>query len=267
MFSLTNLCINKIFIYWDSESVIARGGTLKSTYVPSSVPTHADSVAWKIIRDFATLPNTTRPDTEVRLQAHLGERYKAEDWEPVLKAITDEEDTETALATVDKLEKAALQRTGLKIRLPARPCQPDQLITAESTLMESVNELKSKNRIFGSPPTVDELLDPTEEREMEEPRFDENDLEKSIADEVRREIAGENVAEAESDDECEPVGPTVTRGELIQLCEQLESGCMEYGDPQLSLDLLGRIRTYRATLRREELVNAKQTSLDRFFKA
>ena len=77
-------------------------------------------------------------------------------------------------------------------------------------------------------PTTDELLDPAEEREMEEPRFDEGNLEKSIADEVRRQIAGENVTKAELDDEGEPRGPTMTRAELIQLCAQLESGCMEY---------------------------------------
>ena len=247
--------------------MVARGGTLKSTSGPSSHPAHTDPSAWKIIRDFATVPEITRPETEIQLQAHLGEKYKAEHWEPALKVVTDEEDMETVLVNIDQLEKAAMQRTGLKICLPARPQQPDQLIMAEAELMQSVDELKSRNRIFGSPPPTDELLDPVEEREMKEPRFDEGNLEKSIADEVRRQIAGENVTEAESDDEGEPRGPTMTRAELIQLCAQLESGCMEYGDPQFSFDLLGKIRTYRAFLRREELVNAKQTSLDRFFSA
>ena len=50
---------------------------------------------------------------------------------------------ETVLLNIDQLEKAAMQRTGLKIRLPARPQQPDQLIMAEAELMQSVDELKS----------------------------------------------------------------------------------------------------------------------------
>ena len=126
-----------------SEAVVARGGTLKSTSGPSSHPAHTNPSAWKIIRDFATVPEITRPETEIRLQAHLGEKYKAEHWEPALKVVTDEEDMETILVNIDQLKKAAMQRTGLKICLPARPQQPDQLIMAEAELMQSVDELKS----------------------------------------------------------------------------------------------------------------------------
>jgi hypothetical protein len=43
----------------------------------------------------------------------------------------------------------------------SRP-RPDQLLSAEVELMQSVNDLKARNRIFGELQTV-EILDPAEE--------------------------------------------------------------------------------------------------------
>ncbi|OAX39496.1 hypothetical protein K503DRAFT_769445 [Rhizopogon vinicolor AM-OR11-026] len=54
--------------------------------------------------------------------------------------------------------------------------------------MQSVNDLKARNCIVGELPSVDELLEPAEERDMGEfSAFEGGD--KAIADEVRREIA------------------------------------------------------------------------------
>jgi hypothetical protein len=69
--------------------------------------------------------------------------------------------------------------------------------------MQSVNDLKAHNRIFGTLPTIDELLDPAEEKAtMEEfPAFKGGD--KAIADEVCHEIAiakGE-VIDVDADDD------------------------------------------------------------------
>jgi hypothetical protein len=44
----------------------------------------------------------------------------------------------------------------------SRP-RPDQLLSAEAEFMQSVNDLKARNRIFGELQTVDEILDPAEE--------------------------------------------------------------------------------------------------------
>ncbi|KAJ8586736.1 hypothetical protein M405DRAFT_342753 [Rhizopogon salebrosus TDB-379] len=44
----------------------------------------------------------------------------------------------------------------------SRP-RPDQLLSAKAELMQSVNDLKTRNRIFGELQTVDEILDPAEE--------------------------------------------------------------------------------------------------------
>ena len=202
--------------------------------------------------------------------AHLGKCYTDSDWRPVLKAIMDAEgDTEIALNAVDSLAKAASCWTGLKIRIPARP-RPLQLTSVETELMQSVNNLKARNRIFGELQTIDKILDPAEERDMGEfLEFEGGD--KAIADEVRREIAIANgeVINVDLDDEDydgdDEMHISVTRKDVLDLCQRLEGACMQFGNPQTSLDLSAQLRIFRAELRREELMTATQTSLDQFF--
>lgn len=211
------------------------------------------------------------PAVENDLKAHLHEHYVDSDWRPALKAIMDAEgDTEIALNAVNALAEAASRHTGLKIRIPAHPQQAaDQLSSAEADLMQSVNDLKACNRIFGQLPTLDKLLDPVEERDMGEfPAFKGGD--KAIADEVRREvaIASGEVIEIDSDDDDDDddsAAVSITWTDLLNLCRQLEVGCMQYGDAQFSLNLSSQLRTFRAQLRREDLLNARQTSLEQFF--
>jgi hypothetical protein len=115
-------------------------------------------------------------------------------------------------------------------------------------------------------PTIDEILDPAEERDMgESPTYEGGD--KAIADEVRREIAIANgkILDIDSDSDDDDVHESITRTDLLDLCQRLEVGCMQYGDPQFSLNLSSQLRIYRGSLRREELLTAKQTSLDQFF--
>ncbi|KAG2150336.1 uncharacterized protein EDB93DRAFT_1103554 [Suillus bovinus] len=69
---------------------------------------------------------------------------------------------------------------------PTHPQQvaADQLSSIEVDLMQSVNDLKACNHIFGQLPTLEELFDPTEEREVGEyPAFELEGGDKAIADE------------------------------------------------------------------------------------
>jgi len=229
---------------------------------------HVDLAAWTIVRKFAGT-EMSLPNAESDLQAHLGDRYTDSDWRPALKAVMDTEgDTDLALRAVNTLEKAAFGRTGLKLRIPAHQQKLAQLSAAEQELMGSINGLKERKRIFGTLLTIDEILDPAEERDNGDLlNFEGGD--KAIADEVRCEIAVVNgeVVEIDSDDESEEDGPSFTRAELLKLRQQLETGCMQHGDPQFSLNLTSQLRLFRAKLRREELLNAKQTSIDCYFKA
>ena len=102
------------------------------------------------------------PDAESRLQAHLGNRFVDSDWRTALATVMEaEEDTKKALETIDDLHKAAISRLGLKFRIPARPTNPvatksQQPLSVEEDLMGKVKLLKSRNRIFGDVPTVEE---------------------------------------------------------------------------------------------------------------
>ena len=229
---------------------------------------HTDSVAWTIVRKFATT-EMSLPDAETELQAHLGDRYVDSDWRPALSAVMEAEgDVDHSLSSIHALEQAANRRTGLKLWIPARP---QQISNVETDLMKSVNDLKARNRIIGPLLTIDEILDPAEERETADlPGFPDGDgLDKAIADKVRHEVAVKNgdAADIDSDDDAEgDDGPSFTRTQLLDLCQQLEIGCMQHGDPQSALHLSSELRIFRAKLRREELLNAKQTSIDSYFK-
>ena len=92
--------------------------------------------------------------------------------------------------------------------------------------MESVHQLKECNRIHGSLPSVNKVVEPPEERDLPEPVLD-GSIE-AIADEVRREAAIANgeiidVDDGENDDEVEAEAVTLPRDELIKLCKQLEA--------------------------------------------
>jgi len=70
------------------------------------------------------------------------------------------------------------------------------------------------------------------------------------------EDSGEALAEAAA----------LPRNKLIELCKQLEAGCMYYGgDAQFSFNLSCDLIKFRALLQREALLTSKQTTLDAFF--
>jgi len=56
-------------------------------WIPSP---HADPLAGKIIYEFAAT-DLLLPNAEIRLQAHLGNRFIDVDWRPALRAVMDAE--------------------------------------------------------------------------------------------------------------------------------------------------------------------------------
>lgn len=229
-------------------------------------PPHADPLAWDIIRDFAT-SDMSLPQAEAALQAHLGMRFVDTDWRPGLKAVMDAEGSvDAALEAIEALCKEASSHSRLKIRLPARP-KPDQTILAEEVLLAEVRDLQLRNRIFGTLPTIDEMLDPAEEKIGEDWAKSDGSI-AGIAEQVRREMAEANseVVEIDNEDDVdeESTAP-LSRADLIRMCQELEEGCMQYGDPSFSLALSHQLCKFRAVLRKDELLSSKQTSLDNYF--
>ncbi|KAG1729323.1 uncharacterized protein EDB91DRAFT_1159667 [Suillus paluster] len=141
--------------------------------------------------------------------------------------------------------------------------------TLEDEITTSLQDLKTRNRIFGEPPSLDEFLEPVEEQEVVDSlAFEGGD--KAIVAAVKREIAEKvgEVIEVESDeDEDTQAEPEFSRAETLGLCQQLEGACLQFGnaDPTLPLELLKQIRLFRAHLRRDELLHGTQTTIDSYF--
>jgi len=155
-------------------------------------------------------------------------------------------------------------RTGLTIKIPA-PRHPPQLVAAEEQLWASVKALKVRNRIIGTPMTIDEILAPREEAEIGATMHNFEGGDKAIVAEVRHQLAvecGEVIEiDSDSDDEDDEPVPIPSRSELILICEKLEMACITYSDAGTSLELSRQLRQFRGALRCEELQNAKQVTL------
>jgi hypothetical protein len=228
--------------------------------------------AWDLLRKFASSDSLTLPEVEAQLESLLGQRYVDNDWQPALKAIMDAEgDVEAATAAVEKLAGEAAQNSRLKICLRRPEKQPSnpapQLAAIEKDLMASVDELQKRKRIFGEPPTIDDLIQPPEERDGDVEEIEASD-EVEIVAEIKRRISierGEIVeveSDSESDVEDDPF-PNIALTDAIAMCEKLEKACITlgYADGDVGLTLPQELRHFRGYLRRKESRNAKQITL------
>jgi hypothetical protein len=233
----------------------------------------ADHGAWDILRSFAT-SDMSLPEAEEQLKTHLGDQYNDSDWRPALDAVMKAEgDAVQAQAAIHKLASGS-QLPRLTIRIPGngRPKHSDvapQLAEAEKLLTESVEELVRRKRIIGPPPTIEDLLDPVEEREIVDSgyRFEGGDVE--IVAEVKQEMAVKSGEIIELDDSDSDPGDDEdvlpSRREVIKLCETLKRVCLTYSGENFSLDLPRHLRKFRAELLHKEFQNNTQTSLVDYF--
>jgi len=156
------------------------------------------------------------------------------------------------------------QRSGLVIKIPARTKAP-QLEAIEHELMKTVEQLQDRRRIIGAPLTIDEMLDPSVENINEGTVYNDDD---AIVAEIkhRQAIRSGEIVEVESDDE--DTGDDklkLSTMELIGLFEQLEAACIARVNADSSFDIIHKLRRFRGVLRREEVQNAKQATLDTFW--
>ena len=182
----------------------------------------------------------------------LFSHYIASNWEAALKAVMDAEgDAAQASTAIEKLASAACQRSGLMVKLSLP--KPAQLETLEQDLMDSVKILKDKNCIFGTLPSINELLDPLEERENLDTEVELLENDAAIIAEVRRQEAVRNgdVIEVDSDNEdgCgDDKMVVMATSELIVLAKKLEAGYVSRVDVDSSPDFLHHLRAFRGEL-------------------
>jgi hypothetical protein len=238
---------------------------------PTSHPTHADPRAWSILRDFATNDNMSLPLAEAQLQELLGNSFVDDHWRPALTAVMNAEgDTVKACTAVEKFAATATHRTSLIIKIPGLH-PPSQLAATEKELLESVKILKDRNRIFGTLMTADELLAAREEDEIGEQRYQFENDDSAIVAEVQHQMAVEwgDIMEVDSDDEelTQSRAAPIPCSEIIQICKKLETICISESNADTSLDLTRLLRKFRGELRQKKLANAKQMTLDGFWKS
>ncbi|KAG9308707.1 hypothetical protein JVU11DRAFT_11665 [Chiua virens] len=175
---------------------------------------------------------------------------------------------EDAINAIDCLEHDAKAWAGLKIQITLRPHIP-QLQEEEAQLMETVNTLKSRNRIF-DPPTLEDLMDPPEEKEIRQGLMTElNRSDEVIVAKVQHEmaVAKGKVIEVESDnDNDETPEPLISCVETMLMCLMFEHAVKEHGDIEDMLELPHILYCFHAKLQRKEFFEAKQTTLDRYMK-
>jgi hypothetical protein len=110
--------------------------------------------------------------------------------------------------------------------------------------------------------TLKELVDPLEEKEIGEESLDCDDDE--IVYQIHWEAEGGAASDNESElsvEELEGQRTLLGHQEAIHACQQLEDYCLEEGGEHV-LELLHNLCCFRAQLRREDLENAKQTTLE-----
>ena len=211
----------------------------------------------------------TLPEAEARMKEILGTHYIDGNWRPALEAVMNAEgDPDTAASAVEQLAQASSCRTGLKFKIwiPAR--QPlAQLTALEDEVATSIQDLKTRNRIFGEPPSVDEFLEPAKEQQVGESFEGGDEAIIAVVKQEMAEKAGQVIeVESESDEEDDPQ-PEVSRAEMLGLCQRLEGGCLQFGnaDSTVPRDFMKQIRLFQAHLRCEELLHRMQTTIDSYF--
>ena len=144
---------------------------------------------------------------------------------------------------------------------------PNEHSRVEEELLDLVAQLKERRCITGQPFTLDELLDPKEEREIGEclDSFEGGDLE--IVGIVQAEVglARGDIEEIDSDsasDDPEVVPPSLK--EMIEACRILEENSLVVYTEGV-LNLVQAARRYRGRLQKMSREGAKQTTLDMFF--
>ena len=102
-----------------------------------------------------------------------------------------------------------------------------------------------RNRIFGKPLTLEELLNPAKECEDADMKYVEGD-EAAIIAQVRAEAQEEadKAIVIDDDPKDDENNDTCSCAEVIQMCERLKRLCLKYGDLEFPLDLPKQLRLF-----------------------
>lgn len=225
------------------------------------------------------------PEVEEALQKLLGGAYRHADRQPAFDGILEAEDDDLkALEVVSNLEKAAMEKDAPKApdtaQTPAIPAptmitpsraDAPQLKKAEAALEAAIDTLYSRRRIQGQKPTLDEVIEPLAELQLEESPYEFPDGDKDIVAQVLKEsepTEGKGEDEEEDDDDEEEEEPQPSAAQAIDMCVALERLATEHSNVR-GIDALGlqeQLRRLRGHLRFAQQEAKQQVTLHEFFK-
>jgi hypothetical protein len=238
----------------------------------ASYATAAKETAWAVLRRYALSSTMTHPQAESAVRAALGADYREEEWEGVLSAVLDAENkTSVALKAIEEAERTSRNHQPASAPKTSCPTISTLLVVpalandadsraVEAQLVERVAELKRQNRIFGAPPTLDQMLDAPQEREI---GLSEAILEtdEAILEQLQQEAAdGADGASDDEDDEMDIGAPQLAASQVLKLCRQLEQ--VGLASTKVSGSVMAAVvRKFRAELSQKTMSIARQSML------
>lgn len=222
-----------------------------------------DAGAWAIIQSFAET-DTTLSEIENMLRDHLGQHYDFNDWKPAFDAVFQAEgDSGAALAAINKLKVDALQLQCSDTPVNLHPPPLNDLRAAEEGLMQAVDTLKTRKRIIGTAPTLEDLLNPIQEHEIGESPYcfdggDEDIIAMALAP-APEIVEVEDDSSGESEDE----DLSLSYKEALDVCEKFGKLCVTHSDAHGINPLLlqRQARHLQSHLRHLELASQTQVTL------
>ena len=219
------------------------------------------AAGWDIVVQFAT-NSWPIPETHASLQEHLGDQYVASEWKgPLDAALGAEGDAGAALAAIN-----AWRNKWAPDNLCEAAMTPNDHSEVEEELLDLVTQLKARRRITGQPLTLDEMLDPKEEREVGECLNIVDGGDDEIIAMVRAKVglARGDVEEISSDsDNGDPEVVPRSLKEMIEACRMLEENSLLVCTD--ALDFVEAARQFRGRLQKMSGEHTKQTTIDMFF--
>jgi hypothetical protein len=249
-----------------------------TTTTPTPTCPLKDPKAWDIIQDFAKGNDISLLETLSHLEHHFGDRYVYAGWKPAIDAVlTTEDNTLEALNALEVLH-AKVNPPNKSTAVPHNETPPppaapapiiSQLTTFKTDLMESVAELHQWRQIVGTAPTLKDLLNLIQEREIGDLPYQFPGGDADIVAEVLKETnrSQQEAEEAVSDEEGEPEEARMLIWEVAELCERLEKVCVVHSDAH-GVDILqlqGQLQKLCGHVRRLDTASLKQSSLNSFW--
>ncbi|PPQ94742.1 hypothetical protein CVT25_007696 [Psilocybe cyanescens] len=218
---------------WNHTQILPSAAMITCSITPAeSTPekvTTATAKGWQVIHKFAVLLFMTLPQAE-KFKSIFGTEYVDDAWRPALNTVLEAENDElTALEAIKKLTIQTIPtiptaNSTRPVSLPL-PSVPSQLQEFERGLIATVDELKAHKCIFGTPMTLEEMLNSAEEQEIGESAYRFEGRDDEIVATVQKELdieAGNAMEVDESDDEgMEKAEEELTTKQVMDLCQQM----------------------------------------------